>query len=99
MKNKPHLKEIFIGFLVGLIANSLGILLYLWLFSPFGIETSLVAAKENGHLGSVIGLGALLNLAAFFGFLKIKRDLRARGVLMATLLAALGILFLKIMGA
>jgi hypothetical protein len=46
-------------------------------------------------VGSLLALGALLNLAAFFGFLKLKRDNRARGVLMATVLTALVILFYK----
>ena len=34
-------------------------------------------------------LGALPNLAAFFGFLKLNRDYRARGVLMATFVTAI----------
>ena len=89
-------KEIFTGIAVGLIANCLGILLYLLLFSELSIEESLVAARQQDHLGSVIALGALLNMAAFFGFLKLKRDHRAKGVLIATLFSAFVILMLKI---
>ena len=95
MTKKELLKEIATGFTVGIIANCFGVFIYLLLLSPFGIEESLKIARENGHLGSIIGLGALLNLVAFFGFLKIKRDYRARGVLMATIFAALLILLLK----
>ncbi len=89
-------KEIIIGFIVGLIANTLGTLLYILLFSEFSIKETYEAAVQQGHVGSLLALGAILNLAAFFGFLKIKRDQRARGVLMATLVTALLILYYKI---
>jgi hypothetical protein len=89
-------KEIAIGFVVGLIANTVGTLLYILLFSELGIVDTYRAAVQQGHVGSLLALGALLNLAAFFGFLKLKRDYRARGVLMATVLTALVILFYKL---
>jgi len=89
-------KEILIGFAVGLIANILGTLLYILLFSEFGILETFEMAIEQEHIGSLLALGALLNLIAFFGFLKLRRDQRARGVLMATLLTALIILYYKI---
>lgn len=90
-------KEITTGIAVGIIANCLGILLYLLLFSEMSIKESLMAARQQDHLGSVIALGALLNMAAFFGFLKLKRDHRAKGVLIATLLSAFVILLLKLL--
>jgi small-conductance mechanosensitive channel len=89
-------KEIAIGFIVGIIANTIGTLLYILLFSDMGIQDTIKAAKEQGHLGSLLALGAILNLAAFFGFLRLRRDFRARGVLIATLLTAMVILYYKI---
>ena len=47
-------------------------------------------------LVTLLALGAVLNLLAFFGFLRLRRDYRARGVLMATVLTALVILYYKI---
>ncbi|UNZ00169.1 hypothetical protein MQE36_07445 [Zhouia spongiae] len=91
-------KEMAIGFVVGIIANTIGSLLYMLLFSRFSLAETYKIAQEQGYLGSILALGALLNLLAFFGFLKIKRDYRARGVLIATLLTALIILFYKIFG-
>ncbi|MEM1257631.1 MAG: hypothetical protein AAGC45_01890 [Bacteroidota bacterium] len=88
-------KEIGIGFLVGLIANTFGTLLYILLFSDLPIGETFQAAFAQGHLGSLLALGAILNLVAFFIFLRIKRDLRARGVMIATLLTALIILAYK----
>lgn len=89
-------KEILIGFIVGIIANATGTLLYILLFSDLGIVDTFTAAVAQEHIGSLLALGAILNLVAFFGFLKIKRDLRARGVMIATILTALVILYYKI---
>jgi len=89
-------KELAIGLAVGLIANTLGTLLYVLLFSDLGIVDTFRAATEQGHLGSLLALGAILNLLAFFGFLKIRRDQRAKGVLIATILTAMVILFYKV---
>lgn len=89
-------KEIIIGFVVGIIANTIGTLLYVMLFSDYPITETLKAAVEQGHIGSILALGAILNLIAFFGFLKLRRDDRAKGVLIATLLTAMIILYYKI---
>lgn len=89
-------KEIAIGFIVGLIANTIGTLLYILLFSDLGIVATYEAAVDQEHVGSLLALGAILNLFAFFGFLKLRRDERAKGVLMATVLTALVILYYKL---
>ncbi|WP_281541335.1 hypothetical protein [Maribacter aestuarii] len=89
-------KEILIGILVGIIANTLGTLLYILLFSDLSISETYQAAVKQGHVGSLLALGAILNLVAFFGFLKIKRDQRAKGVLISTIVTALIILYYKV---
>ena len=89
-------KEVIIGFIVGIIANTFGTLLYILLFSNFGIVDTYKAAVAQEQIGSLLALGAILNLAAFFGFLRLKRDYRARGVMIATLLTALIILYYKV---
>ncbi len=89
-------KEILIGFVVGIIANTFGTLLYVIIFSDLSITETFEAAVAQEHIGSLLALGAILNLVAFFGFLRIKRDYRARGVLIATLLTAMVILYYKI---
>ncbi|MEM7483589.1 MAG: hypothetical protein AAF348_00120 [Bacteroidota bacterium] len=93
MKNK---KEVLIGFAVGIIANTLGTLLYILIFSDLSIVETFEAAVAQEHIGSLLALGAILNLVAFFGFLRLKRDYRARGVMIATLLTALVILYYKV---
>ena len=98
MIRRRKYREMAIGFAVGLIANTLGVLIYILLFSDMGIMETYQAAVEQGHVGSLLALGAVLNLIAFFGFLKIRRDERARGVLLATVITALVILYYKVAG-
>ena len=85
-------KDLFIGLTVGFIANIVGVIAYVFIFSKLSLLTTLQIAQEQGYLGSILALGAILNLFAFFGFLKLKRDQRARGVLLATMLTAIFIL-------
>lgn len=92
---KPHVKEIFIGLIVGLLANAAGMYLYIFFFLESELEEALKIALENDSLGSLIALGAILNFLAFFVFLKKKQIYRARGVIMATIVAALVILISK----
>jgi hypothetical protein len=89
-------KETTIGFLVGIIANTLGVVLYILLFSDMSLLDTYRAAVAEGHIGSLLALGAILNLFAFFGFLRLRRDFRAKGVLFATVLTAIIILIYKI---
>lgn len=88
-------KYFFIGLTVGFIANIVGVIAYVFIFSKLSLLTTLQIAQEQGYLGSILALGAILNLFAFFGFLKLKRDQRARGVLLATMLTAIFILIEK----
>ena len=64
---------------LALIANTIGTLTYILLFSDMGIEETFAAAYQEGHTGTLLALGAILNLIAFFGFLRLKRDYRGTG--------------------
>lgn len=77
------------------MANAAGAYLYIFFFSDYELEETLKLAAENDFLGSLIALGAILNFLAFFVFLKKKQTYRARGVILATIIAALGILISK----
>ncbi|WP_339699234.1 hypothetical protein [uncultured Marixanthomonas sp.] len=88
-------KEILIGFLIGLVANAAGSYLYIYFFSKETLEKTIQYAIEQDVLGNIIALGAILNLCAFFIFLKKNKVYRARGVVLATVLAALIILISK----
>lgn len=92
---KKEVKEVLIGFIIGLLANMAGTYLYIFFFSKLSFESTLQGALEKGFLGSLIALGAILNLGVFFIFLKKRQYYRARGVVLATVIAALAILVSK----
>ncbi|PKD19728.1 hypothetical protein APR41_15555 [Salegentibacter salinarum] len=89
-------QNIFIGFLTGISANIGGILLYILLFSEMGIDETLDNAIAEGYFGKLIALGAILNFLPFFVFLRKKQIYHARGVLMASIIAAISIFISKI---
>ena len=90
-------KEIFIGFLTGLAANIIGIVIYVLIFSDISLTETIEESLRNGFMGTLITAGALLNFLPFFVFLKQEKTYRARGVLMASILAALLIGILKLL--
>ncbi len=93
-------KEIGIGLLIGLIANSIGFILCVFIFSALSSQylsftETIKASLQNDSFGSLIVLGAIPNLIAFFLFIKKNNIYRARGVLLATLIAAICIAISK----
>lgn len=90
-------KEVFIGFIVGLIANGIGLVLAaLFLGNGDDIEMTLKQSLNQGIFGKLVTIGAILNLIVFFIFIKKKQDYRARGVLLATVLVAISTFLLNI---
>jgi hypothetical protein len=81
----------------------MGTFLYIYFFSDHGFEYVIEKGVEQGFVGGLIGLGALLNLVLFFFFLtrrigKFQKPLQvyeARGLIMATLLAAIAVLYFE----
>jgi len=85
-------KEILTGFIVGLICNGIGIVfctLIISLIKGLDFSDTFNLYYYSDNLWMLISLGALPNLAAFFGFLRINKEYRARGVLLATFVAAI----------
>lgn len=89
-------KEVLIGAVTGLIANVFGVLLFFLIFLKGSLEDNLMYAYQFGELGKIVAIGAIPNLPVFFLFLKNKRFYRARGVLLITILLAIGILLLNL---
>lgn len=81
-------KQVFIGFLVGIISNAAGIVFYILLFSKMDLEATVKNAIQNDYVGKIIALGAILNFFPFYVFLKKNQIYHARGVLLATVLMA-----------
>ena len=83
-------KEVLLGLVIGLFANAIGLYFSATLLgNGDDFVTVLNTASAEGFLGKLISLGAVLNLIAFFVFIKKKQDYRARGVLLATIFVAI----------
>ncbi len=94
MKQKTNIKkEVIIGILVGLIATAFGFYLYTQVFHQYSMKFVKKLIVEEKMLSDFLAYAVLPNLAAFFVFIKRKQDYRARGVIMATFLVALGIAY------
>ena len=94
MKNK----DILIGFGVGLIATAFGLVFAIQIFGKsedWGIVIR--QAMDEGFLTKLMSIGALLNLGAFFIFLKKNKDQSAKGVLIATILVLILTMIIKFM--
>lgn len=88
-------KDTIIGILTGLIANVVGMFLYVTAFSDDPFIETLQKSMNEGYFGKIVTLGAVLNLLAFFFFIKKRQDNKARGVLMITVIIAVVIMARK----
>jgi len=83
-------KDIILGIVIGLIASVIGFLLAVVFFGGGNsIADSYNKSIAQGFFTKLVSIGALLNLAAFFLFIQKGQDLRAKGVLIATIFVAL----------
>lgn len=90
-------KNIIIGILIGLLANVLGLFLTTQFLGNGDTFTAVIKAAYNqGFLGKLISIGAVVNLIAFFVLLKQKQDFRARGVLLITVFIAVFTFLIKL---
>lgn len=89
-------KEIFIGFVVALLATAFGCFIFIEFFSKFNFSKSLELIIEGDLEGKVLVLGAIANFFVFYVFLKKNQMYRARGVLMETFFIAFLVLLLTL---
>lgn len=95
MKNNIIIKKVLTGVLVGFIATAIGAVIWIVLFSKNSLMLTIVEAYQQRLLGAILAAGALVNIGAFFLFLKQYKNYEARGVLIATVIVALFVLFQK----
>lgn len=89
-------KQIIIGIFIGFVANFIGMILYVAIFLNVGFDEGMYKITNFNLLGKIIALGAALNFLPFFIFLNKDKVYLARGVLIATILAALVTLVYKL---
>jgi hypothetical protein len=86
-------KDLFIGFVIGIIACLLGIFLFITFFTDTDFISGIQNMKSEGKLGKLITLGAILDLAAFGILLKMNKEIMARGVVLAVICIAIFTIF------
>lgn len=86
------LKEILVGFLVGLLATIAGFYIYVEFVLNGPFQESLAIINQKNLYGQILSIAAVPNLLVFFVFIKKRQDYKARGVLIATFLIAFLIL-------
>ncbi len=85
--------DLLYGFIIGIAMALLGAYLFIEVFTDYNYHYGLIIIRSNGDLGKLIALGAMINLGLFFILLKFKKDLMARGVVLATIILTLATLF------
>jgi len=91
-------KEILIGFIIGIVATIFGLIIAIQIFGKSDDWGTVIEQSiSEGFFTKLISIGALLNLGAFFLFLKKNKDHRAKGVLIATVLVLITTMVIKFM--
>lgn len=85
--------DLFYGLLIGFIVTFIGCYLFVAIFTEYDFKFGVRLMLKEGHLGKLITLGAVLNIAVFFYLLKLKKELMARGVVLATIILTIITLF------
>jgi hypothetical protein len=79
-------RDFFIGFIIGIFAAILGAFIFLKLFTHYNLFVDYKQLSNGKILGKVITLGAILNIAAFFILLKLKKEFMARGIVLSLII-------------
>lgn len=86
--------DLLLGFLIGILSCLLGMFLYSNLFMQTEFMHAIQSMKQQGQLGKIVALGAILDLLAFSILLKFNKEMMARGVVLAVILLTIISLFL-----
>ena len=61
-----NIKNIVLGFVIGIITTTIGSFLFIKLVLQNDFNQGLQFVKDQGYLGKIITLGAVLNIIVFF---------------------------------
>ncbi|MCK8142840.1 hypothetical protein MW871_13145 [Flavobacterium sp. I-SCBP12n] len=87
-------RDLLLGFLIGLATTLLGSYIFITFFTDFKFIAGIHILKSQGSLGKIITLGSIMTLIAFGLFLKLNKEMMARGVLLAVIVLAILTLFI-----
>ncbi len=87
-------KDLFIGFIIGIVAATLGAYIMVESLTHYNLFTDYKKLQEEELLGKVITLGSILNIILFFVLIKKNKELMARGIVLATIILTLFTMFI-----
>lgn len=86
--------DLLIGVLIGIIAPIIGSFIFIKAFTAYPFMRGITVMSEQGMLGKIITIGAILNIAALFLLIRFNREMMGRGVILATILLTIVTLFI-----
>lgn len=86
--------DLFIGFLVGLLASLLGSYLFIVFATHYNFISGVQIMKSQGSLGKLVTLGSILDLILFAILLKLNKEMMARGVVLSVIILTVITVFL-----
>ena len=93
---KIKLDNFGLGVFLGLVAPSIGILIfYLFNYSLQNISSFLELAVKEKMLSPLLSLCVVINLGVFYLFINFEKYLTARGIILSTFTYGLAIVVLK----
>ena len=99
MEIQLNKKDVFFGLFSGFLANFLGVIITIIVLFKETNSSNIFKIINDSYLDNsitkLISLGAILNLIAFFIFLKYDYEERAKGVLLATFIIAILTLYIN----
>ncbi len=93
MNKQIIIEDLTIGFVIGLLTTVSGCFLFLRFYTKYDFLEGVNAIKQEGYLGKLIALSAVLNILIFFLLLKFNKEIMARGVVFATIVLTIITLF------
>jgi hypothetical protein len=91
-----QLDHVFLGFLLGVIAPSIAILIFYYLnFSTSDLGSFLNLSVKEKLLSPLLSLCLVVNIGVFYLFIHFEKLFSARGVILATFLFGFIIVLLK----
>ena len=78
--------DLLYGCLIGIAASFIGSYIFIVAFTEYNYIQGINILQSQDALGKLITLGAVLNLIVFFVLLKLKKDMMARGVVLALII-------------
>lgn len=96
MTNKNKFDHLYIGLILGLLAPTIGILIFFYSkFSESNLSEFITVSIQEKMLSPLLSLCAVINLAVFYIFIQFEKLQTAKGIILATFIYGLAIVLLK----